>query len=85
MNKVICKYINNCALCKREKGRIQVYPLQMIDIPDRSFEKIAIHLVPDINASASGIQHILTIIDHLTGCSDVLQSLTKKQTPVFMF
>ena len=29
MNKDICKYINNCALCKREKAMTQVYPLQM--------------------------------------------------------
>ena len=37
MNKDICKYINNCALCKREKARTQVYPLQMTDIPRQTF------------------------------------------------
>ena len=54
MNKDIHKYITNCALCKREKARTQVYPLQMTDIPDRPFDKIAIDLVSDLNVSASG-------------------------------
>ena len=36
MNKDIHKYINNCALCKREKVRTWVYPLQMTDIPDKT-------------------------------------------------
>ena len=45
MSKDICKYINNCALCKRERARTQVYPLQMTDILDRPFDKIAIDLV----------------------------------------
>ena len=45
MNKVICKYIDNCALYKREKARTQVYPLHMTDIPGRPFDKIAIDLV----------------------------------------
>ena len=67
MNKDICKYINNCALCKREKASSQVYPLQITDIPDRPFNKIAIDLVSDLNVSVSRNQHILTIIDHLMG------------------
>ena len=44
----------------------QVYSLQTTDIPDRPFDKIAIDLVSDLHVSASGNQHILTIIDHLT-------------------
>ena len=64
MNKDIYKYITNCALQKREKARTQLYPLQMTDIPDRPFNKIAIDLVSDLNVSASGNQYILTIIDH---------------------
>ena len=63
MNKDIYKYINNCALCKREKARTQVYPLQMTDIPDRPFDKIAMDLVSDLNVTALGNQHVLTIID----------------------
>ena len=35
----------------------------MTEIPDRPFDKIAIDLV----TSTSGNEHILTIIDHLTG------------------
>ena len=65
MNKDICKYINNCALFKREKAREQVYPLQMRSIPDKPFHKIAIDLVSDLSVSTSVNQHILTIIDHL--------------------
>ena len=67
MNKDICKYIANCALCHREKAKIQNYPLQMMEIPDRPFNKIAIDLVTEWETSTSGNKHILTIIDHLTG------------------
>ena len=54
MRKDIHKYINTCAFCKREKGKTQVYPLQMIDMPDGPFDKIAVDLVTDLNVSASG-------------------------------
>ena len=67
MNKDICKYIANCALCHKEKAKIQNYPLQMTEIPSRSFNKIAIDLVTECETSTSGNKHILTIIDHLTG------------------
>ena len=66
MNKDICKYINNCALCKMEKTRTRVYPLQITDIPNSPFDKIAIDLVSDLNISESCNQHILTSINHLT-------------------
>ena len=78
MKKDIHKYIHNCALCKGEKARTQVYPLQMTDIPDRPFGKIAIDLVSDITVSASGSQHILTIIDHLTGWPEAFPIHDKK-------
>ena len=67
MNKDIWKYIANCILCRREKAKVQQYPLQMMEIPDRPFDKIAIDLVTDCKTSTSGNKHILTIIDHLTG------------------
>ena len=67
MNKDIHKYIGNCALCCREKAKIQNYPLQMMEIPNRSFDKIAVDLVTECKASTSGNKHILTIINHLTG------------------
>ena len=35
MNKDIRKYIANCALCRRDKAKVQQYPLQMTDIPDK--------------------------------------------------
>ena len=56
-------------MCEREKARTQVYPLQVTDILARPFDKIAIDWVSDLNVSKSGNQHILTITDHLTGCS----------------
>ena len=67
MNKDICKYIANCALCCREKGQIQNYPLQMMEIPDRPFDKIAIDPVTECETSTSGNKYILTIINHLRG------------------
>ena len=67
MNKDIRKYISNCILCQREKAKVQHYPLQMTEIPDRPFNKIAIDLVTECETSTSGNKHILTIIDHLTG------------------
>ena len=62
MNKDIHKYINNCALCKRKKARTEVYPLQMTDIPDRPFDKIAIDLISDLFISTSGNQDLLLLI-----------------------
>ena len=70
MNKDIRKYIANCTLCCREKAKVQAYPLQMTEIPDRPFNKIAIDLVTECKSSNSGNKHILTIIDHLTGWSE---------------
>ena len=67
MNKDIRKYIANCVLCQREKAKNQHYPLQMTEIPDRPFNKIAIDLVTKCETSTSGNKNILTIIDHLTG------------------
>ena len=42
MNEDVHKYIANCTLCKREKAKMQMYPLQMTDIPDCPFHKTAI-------------------------------------------
>ena len=67
MNKDIRKYIANCTLCCREKAKVQAYPLQMTEILDRQFDKIAIDLVTECETSNSGNKHILTIIDHLMG------------------
>ena len=67
MNKDIRKYIANCVLCRHDKAKVEQYPLQMTEIPDRPFNKIAIDLVTDCKTSTSGNKHILTIIDHLTG------------------
>ena len=50
-----------------KKLKFNKYPLQMTEIPDRPFDKIAIDLVTDCKTSTSGNKHILTIIDHLTG------------------
>ena len=67
MDKDIRKYIANYTLCCREKAKFQAYPLQMMEIPDRPFNKIAIDLVTECETSTSGNKHILTIIDHLMG------------------
>ena len=70
MKKAIRKYIVNCLLCQQEKAKVQQYPLQMMEIPDRPFNKIAIDLVTECETSTSGNKHILTMIDHLTGWSE---------------
>ena len=71
MNKDIWKYIANCTLCHREKANIQNYPLQMMEIPNRPFNKIAIDLITECETSTSGNKHILTITNHLTGWPEV--------------
>ena len=67
MNKDIQKYIANCTFCCREKAIIQNYPLQMMEIPDRPFDKIVIDIITKCETSNAGNKHILTIIDHNTG------------------
>ena len=49
------------------KAKVQQYPLQITEIPDRPFDKIAIDLITDYITSTSGNKHILTVRDHLTG------------------
>ena len=53
INKGIRKYIANCTLCHREKAKVQAYPLQMMEIPDRPLDKIAIDLVTECKTSNS--------------------------------
>ena len=64
--------------CVRGKRQGYRYPLQMTDIPDRPFDKIAIDQVSDLNISTSGNQHILAIIDHLTGWPEAFPIPDKK-------
>ena len=96
MNKDIQKYIANRALCHREKAKIQNYPLQMMEIPNRPFNKIAIDPVTECETSTSGNKHILTIIDHLTGWPDafpitdkledtIVSTFINKYLPVHMY
>ena len=77
MNKDIRKYITNCTPCHREKAKVQAYPLQMTEIPDRPFDKITMDLVTVCETFTSGNKHILTIIDHLTGWLEALPILVK--------
>ena len=77
MNKDIRKYIANCVLCRHDRAKVQQYPLQMMEIPDRPFDKIAIDLVTDCETSTSGNKRILTIIDHLTGWPEAFPILDK--------
>ena len=43
------------------------YPLQMTEIPECPFDKIAMDLVTECETSSSGNKHILIIIDYLKG------------------
>ena len=60
MNKDIRKYVTNCALCHREKAKVQAYPLQMTYITDRLFYKNCKHLLVEINTS---LQLLTTLQD----------------------
>ena len=60
-----------------EKAKVQAYLVQMMEIPDRPFDKIAINLVTECETSTSGNKHILTIIDHLTGWQEAFPILDK--------
>ena len=51
----------------QRKSKSSCLPLQMTDIPECPFNKIAIDLVTKCETSCSGNKHILTIIDHLMG------------------
>ena len=75
MNKYICNYIANCALCHREKAKVQNYPLQMMEIPDRPFNKFVIDFVTECETSISGNKHILTITNLLTGLPEAFPIL----------
>ena len=83
MNKDIRKYIANCILCQREKAKVQHYPLQMMEIPDRPFNKITIDLVTECKTSITGNKHILTIIDHLTRWPEAFPIPNKSADTIF--
>ena len=78
MNKNIHKCITNCALWKGEKSKMQMYPLQLIEVSDQPFNKIAIDLITDLNVSKSENQHILIIINHFTGWPEAFLIPDKK-------
>ena len=72
MAKDVKDYIQRCPACRQEKARVQSYPLHMTEIPDRSFDKIAMDLVTDFTESSKGNKHILTIIDLLMGWPEAI-------------
>ena len=59
----------HCSMCTlfQKKVKVQAYPLQMTEIPESLFDRIAMDLVTECETSSSGNKHIFTIIDHLTG------------------
>ena len=56
---------------------VQSYPLQMMEILEWPFNKIAIDLVTEYETSTSGNKHILTIINHLKGWLEAFPILDK--------
>ena len=82
MNKDIRKYIANCVLCWWEKAKVQQYPLQMTEIPDRPYDKITIDLVTECKTSTSDNKHIPTIIDHLTRWPEAFPIPDKAADPI---
>ena len=77
MAKDVKDYIQRCPACRQEKARVQSYPLHMMEIPDRPFDKIAMDLVMDFTESNKGNKHILTIIDLLTRWPEAIPILNK--------
>ena len=68
MNKDIRKYIANCTLCHREKAKVQAYPLQMTEIPDRPFNNITIDLVTECDPPIPAINiFVLSLITSQVG------------------
>ena len=72
MAKNVKDYIQRCPACRQEKACVQLYPMHMMEIPDRPFNKIAMDLVRDFTESNKGNKHILTIIDLLTGWPEAI-------------
>ena len=72
MAKDVKDYIQQCRTCRQEKARVQSYPLHMMEIPDRPFDKIAMDLVMDFTESNKGNKHILPSIDLLTGWPEAI-------------
>ena len=64
-------------LCCRDKDKDQSYPLQMTEISQWPFNKMAIDLVTECGTSNSGNRHFLTIIDHFTGWPEAVHILDK--------
>ena len=91
MNKDIRKYITNCALCHREKAKVQAYPLQMTEIPDRPFDKIAINLVTECETSTSGnklcekdLSNWDKYLNQVLASYRVMSNLGTAETPFFL-
>ena len=77
MAKDVKDYIQRCPACRQDEARVQSYPLHMMEIPDKPFDKIAMDLVMDFMESSKGNKHILTIIDLLTGWLEAIPILNK--------
>ena len=55
----------------------------MMEILDRPFNKIMIDLVMECDTLTSGNEHILTIIDHLTGWPEAFPISDKTMATIF--
>ena len=69
------------------KSQVKSYPLQITEILELPFNKIAIDLVTECETYTSGNKHILTMINHLTGWSDAFPILDKSAetiVPIFI-
>ena len=65
-----------------KKTKIQVYLLQMTEIPECPFDKITIDLATEHKNSSSGNKHILPIIDHLTEWPEAFPIPEKSADPI---
>ena len=67
MGKDIGRYVEDCWSCSLNRVRHDMYPPVTTEVPRRPFEEVAMDLVVDIGMTERGNQHMLTMIDLLTG------------------
>ncbi|GFO36138.1 gypsy retrotransposon integrase-like protein 1 [Plakobranchus ocellatus] len=60
------KYVKSCDICQRNCNKLPNLPIQIADIIDRPFDKVAIDIVGPMMMSDSKNRFILTLVDAAT-------------------
>ncbi|GFO46495.1 hypothetical protein PoB_007300000 [Plakobranchus ocellatus] len=62
----VTKYVKSCDICQRNCNKLPSLPIQIADIIDRPFDKVAIDIVGPMMMSDSKNRFILTLVDAAT-------------------